>query len=116
MSLNKVSPLSKLHLWSEFEQAYFGANGFGGNVAEIYAYRLIPRGHTYAPPGPNRTGMFAEDNEQMDRDSAIALYELLVLFKEHRDCHIRIYDRALGPWLKKQMFDHRVHVEIKPKK
>lgn len=31
-----------LSIWSELEQAYYGDNAYGGDTAEIYAYRLQP--------------------------------------------------------------------------
>jgi hypothetical protein len=30
-------------IWYDLEQALAGTNGFGGDVAEIYAYRLVPK-------------------------------------------------------------------------
>jgi hypothetical protein len=35
-------------IWYELESALEGKNGYGGNVAEIYAYRLVPEGATGA--------------------------------------------------------------------
>lgn len=38
--MHNVSMIQALSVWSELEQAYYGDNGFGGDTAEIYAYRL----------------------------------------------------------------------------
>ena len=38
--LIRVPPLELATLWGELVEAYHGVNGFGGNTAEIYAYRF----------------------------------------------------------------------------
>ena len=40
-----------ISVWYDLERALAGKNGYGGNVAEIYAYRLVPGG-VKAFPGP----------------------------------------------------------------
>ncbi len=40
-----------IDVWHDLEQALAGKNGYGGDVAEIYAYRLVPGG-VKAFPGP----------------------------------------------------------------
>lgn len=111
MSIASVSTKNALHVWADLEQAYFGVNSYGGHVAEIYAYRLIGR-------RPGR-GHSAEWDKEEDLEAASALYDLLLEFKKHRNCTIRFVDyekpKALGPWLKREEFGHRAHIEIKPK-
>lgn len=43
--MHRLSLVQALSLWSDLDDAYYGKSGFGGEVAEIYAYRLMP----YAP-------------------------------------------------------------------
>lgn len=40
--LLEVSPLELMKLWGELVEAYHGVNGFGGDTAELYAYRFLP--------------------------------------------------------------------------
>jgi len=108
MSIAKISVRNALHLWTELDQAYFGVNSFGGTTAEIYAYRVVGR-------SPSR-GHNAEWDKQEDLDAASALYEFLMEFKSHRNCKVKVNDLPLGPWLKREEFGHRVHVEITPRK
>jgi len=39
---------SAVGVWFDLERALEGTNGYGGNVAEIYAYRLLPEPSTLA--------------------------------------------------------------------
>ncbi len=38
-----ISVPQALDVYDDLVKAYFGENGYGGNVAEIYCYRLLPR-------------------------------------------------------------------------
>lgn len=39
--LLEISPLDLMALWGELVEAYHGVNGFGGDTAELYAYRFL---------------------------------------------------------------------------
>ena len=41
--MTNISIQQLITLWVELEDAYNGVNGFGGDVAKIYAYTLQPR-------------------------------------------------------------------------
>jgi hypothetical protein len=76
-----------LSVWSDLEQAYFGKNGFGGDTAEIYAYRLQP----YNPSAHlNETVI----GEKAKREQAVIagsnLFFLLRTFMKMRDCYIEV--------------------------
>ena len=106
MSLASISMKNALHLWSELEAAYFGINKYGGNVAEIYAYRLIPNHPSY---GANK-----ELDAELDLERASALHSILTEFNKHRGCLIKINDRTLGNWLITEEFGHRAHISVQP--
>lgn len=38
-----ISVPQALDVYDDLVKAYFGENGYGGNVAEIYCYKLLPR-------------------------------------------------------------------------
>jgi len=97
-----------LHLWSELEKAYYGDNGYGTYVAELYAYRFGEHG-----PYPR---FDTEWKKEENLASSRSLYELLLEFKNHKDCDIKVEDREFGDWILKEEFDHRVHVEVIRKK
>ncbi len=40
--LHRLSMAQVFSVWSDLESAYHGRNDFGGDVAEIYFYRLQP--------------------------------------------------------------------------
>src|SRR5262249_25383349 len=40
--MHNLSMAQALLIWSELMDAYHGKNGFGGDTAEIYMYRLMP--------------------------------------------------------------------------
>lgn len=98
-----LSPRQACLLWSELEQAYYGENRFGGDTAELYAYRFVC-GTLWLPDGPRADAVL---------EATQNLYGLLVLFAQERECGIWVNGRLLGPWAAKEPFVHRVHVRVK---
>lgn len=112
LGLNQI-----LWLWSELEAAFYGKNGFGGDTAEIYIYRLM--GNVPNVFGDERDEALAQLSargesirEAYDRANA-SLYAVLAHFAETREALIEIDGRELGDWLKTERFTHRVHVRVK---
>lgn len=109
-----------LGIWSELESAYYGKNGFGGDVAELYLYRFM----SYCPsvahtPGSPRdlieeTGIIADMAREAYDKANEALHDILLHFAETRTAKILVDDQELGPWLKKARLQHRVHVKVIP--
>lgn len=108
MNLHTLSMEQALSLWSELEQAYFKKNGYGGDTAEIYIYRLMP--HTPSIGTFENLAVEAYDCANQ------AMYELLAMFAEDRDAVIMVAGRELGEWLKTARYHHRVHVRVLPRK
>lgn len=102
-----ISPHQLIDLWVQLEDAYNGVNGYGGTVAEIYAYTVEPSNPGYK----HREGMFDEDFEL---NASRSLYSVLRLFKWKRNCIIYIEDvkgkKRLGKWFLKRRFQHRIHI------
>lgn len=108
--LLQIGPFQLMELWAELVEAWHGVNGFGGDTAEIYAYRF----QAYSP-----FAHWHHDEEKLGEiglQSARQLYELLTMFKVRHDCRIIVDGKPLGAWLKKFPFNHRVHVRILHKK
>ena len=106
MSLSTLSIDQVIDVWSELEAAYRGENGYGGDTAEIYVYRLMPR----APGSPD---------PQAYLDANQALLHLLRRFEDlHPDAEITLYatrsddGRPLGPWMGGCDEPHRHHIRI----
>lgn len=97
-----------LSVWAELEAAYYGKNGYGGNVAEIYAYCLL----VLAPGDP--TG------EERGDVAARELERMLQMFAHvHEDARfgVEVAHREFSPFfpLERQplpSFSHRIHIQI----
>jgi hypothetical protein len=90
-----------LHLWTELVEAYHGVNGFGGDVAEIYAYKLTP--FSYVPDA-------FKDGQQA------ALRRLLAICQEFErlmKCSLLLNELSLAEWQSGVfVFTHRVHIKV----
>lgn len=107
--LNELPVEQVLGVWHDLERALEGKNGYGGNVAEIYAYRLLS-------PGP-RHPLSDLPEEDQARIAAANLTNILRQFVDlHEGAEIGIEDgprefRGIDP--RKEDFPpfvHRVHV------
>jgi hypothetical protein len=113
--MHHLSMVQALSIWSDLCAAYHGKNGYGGNVAEIYIYRLMADdpsacGDVYGGR-KSSIGQRAEA-ERVTRANA-SLFALLSHFEErHEGAAITVNTRTLGPWILNAGFDHRVHVKI----
>jgi hypothetical protein len=121
--MHNISMTQALSLWTDLEKAYHGTNSFGGDTAEIYIYRLMPRS-PLAESALNKGkeilgfGMAEQEAKEVIRRANTSLFNLLAYFQEvHSDSRtfvkITLGDQELGPWLKEAGLQHRVHVQIK---
>jgi hypothetical protein len=99
-------------VWYDLEQAFAGKNGFGGSVAEIYAYRLVPGG-VKAFPGP------ASKTPELAILAGQNLTRLLKRFSDVRRAHVAIEERHGFRTLdlgceEIPPFDWRIHLCITP--
>jgi hypothetical protein len=113
-----TAPLDEvLRIYGELVECYHHKNSWGGDRAEIYAYRL----QRYSPylEGNNKESEYAtQEREQRNSDAAHALIEICKQFAKDYHCRIRIYGGTAEQWLKEKAktFDHRVHIEVIKKK
>jgi hypothetical protein len=110
-------------IWYELERALEGKNGYGGDVAEIYAYRLLPRGVaeirelSWISSEAEAKSRAAE--AEMARLAAKNLTLLVRRFVElHADVEIGIeidprQFRVIDPRVEAlQPFLHRIHIRV----
>lgn len=117
--MHRISIVQALSLWSELESARCGKNGFGGNTAEIYMYRLMPRcpggeAALHESGGQGNT-ILDEMARELIQDANESLCSLLAHYAKTREAVIEIEGRELGDWLKTANFGHRVHVKVAPR-
>jgi len=113
--LIEVPLIELLKLWGELVEAYHGKHGFGGDTAEIYAYRLQP----YHPLAHGRP-ITENGNEELHLISLRAGNALVALVEEfcnQYDCQATINDIGLDAFFKELNanrfeFDWRVYVKI----
>lgn len=116
--MHRLSIVQALSLWSDLEAALYGKNGYGGDTAEIYIYRLLPyvageRHSTVSLEELIRSGTIIGNGVRDDYANANAsLHNLLVHFAATHDVRIEVDGKELGPWLKTALYTHRVHVKV----
>lgn len=108
-----ISILQALDVWSDLEQAYYGDNKYGGDTAEIYAYRLMQ----HSPAATIFDGEIAERHRsEVALNAASALVELCLLFQRERECEIEIDTVSVPDWWqargRRGKYDHRCHVKV----
>lgn len=93
-----------LGIWFDLERALEGKNGYGGDVAEIYAYRLVPPRHK------------GSTEEEQARVAGRNLTRLLRYFVDlHRGAEIEDADesRVIDPLAEDfPPFAHRTHLRV----
>lgn len=104
-----------LGLWGEMVECFHGVHGYGGDTAEIYAYRLQP----YSPMAHTHRDEVA--SRQCANTAAGALVGLCLAFEGDYDCRITIDNMSLNHWLAESQtggvpFNHRAYVKVEPRK
>jgi hypothetical protein len=116
-----ISIKQALGIYDELVNAYYNKNGYGGNIAEIYVYRFLPYSSTYEKTWNNDTGIFKDNNIELETDAFKSFYEIIKEFLQHHNSSITINGMNLEESYKvfvtdkTQRFSHRVHVEVNPK-
>lgn len=113
-----LSMVQALDLWTDLEAALRGENGYGGDVAEIYAYRCGTRSPAAIVLPNSEIG--AKEKRADCLRAAASLVALCKHFEEKRDALIRIQrvgrkEMWIGAWPRGELFDHRVHLRVVPR-
>ena len=110
-----ISIEQALDVYDELMEAFNGTNGFGGTVAEIYVFRVMPSSPTYSMHNEGR--VWDEDNRMMEKKVAEDFHTLCHIFTKKHQVEIKIDEVELHEWISKirtgeLRFFHRVHVEV----
>lgn len=107
MKVGCVPLIELMGIWGELVECYHGVNGFGGDTAEIYAYRLCASSPS------------AANNDERRREDAVkardALVDLCETFeREWSGVRVLIQDRAPQAWaaLVGDSFSWRTRVRV----
>lgn len=107
-ALLTVPVLNLLTLWEDLVLAREGCSGFGGDTAELYAYRFMPRNPFTDDPRidhPYKAEAIAT--------ARLALLALLDLFAEQCEVQIEVDGMSLDRWRESAIpFNHRVPVRV----
>ena len=104
-------------IWDELVDAYYGRNGYGGQTAEIYSYRLeqySPGVHKFSDD--KILPMYRDDAKRIAIEAAQALAGIIKLFLERYDAEITVENMKIPIWEKKikqgKFLYHRYHVTV----
>ena len=103
--MHYLSSVSAISIAYDLATALHGCNAYGGHVAEIYLYRIQVNPSLNPLLNPLAT---------IDQGCR-TLYAVLAHFAENYDASVKVDGRRLGPWIRRARFNHRVHVEVRPK-
>lgn len=108
--LIELDMLSAMEIWGELVEAYHNLNGFGGNTAEIYAYRL----QRFEPQAIEAIGGVKKHRDKLNQKTANQLAALIEEFARQWECKILIDDQTPEAWLRQIQdgFNHRAHVKV----
>jgi hypothetical protein len=122
--MHTLSTVQALSIWTDLEQALRGEHAFGGDVAEIYIYRLLPA--EAFRPGGMRVDVVS-DKLVLDAANE-SFHDLLLHFQttRHASIDIQVWDgpvrrasngrfKELGAWLRSHGERHRFHVRVRGK-
>lgn len=109
-----VNVLELMKLWGELTEARLGKNGFGGDTAEIYAYRFTaynPLAHGHTRHGD----MSKQAVDDCDGLAANCLAALCEEFERAYECTVKIDEDSIKGWLigrSETPYDWRAHVQV----
>jgi hypothetical protein len=109
-----VNTLELMKLWGELCEARLALNGYGGDTAEIYAYRFMaydPTAHSEAIKGDMRE-LAIEDCNGLAANCLAALCEE---FERAYEVTVEIDGESIKDWLmgrKELPYNWRAHVKV----
>src|ERR1035437_8136006 len=110
-----ISIEQALSIYDELIDAKNGVHGFGGDVAEIYVFTLMPFSPTYSME--NEGKRWDEENRMMEKKAAEDFHSLCHIFAKKHAVSININGVDMHQWISKIRseefrFYHRVHVDV----
>lgn len=117
----QISATQAMGVAVELTTAMLGENGYGGDVAEIYMYRFMPRSPMFEQwqrdGFPDNGSIQANEGLEVIQAANETLYAVLKWFADTTEAKIVIEQkdgfRKLGKWVRRANFAHRVHVRVR---
>jgi hypothetical protein len=102
---------SSIGIWYDLERALEGTNGYGGDVAEIYAYRLLPGASPVivAKYGDAHTAALAAHNLTWLVRHFVGMHEDIEIGLENGPREFRPIDLRTEEF---PPFSHRIHIRV----
>jgi hypothetical protein len=107
MSVTMLSTYEAMRLWGELVEAAHGVNTFGGDTAELYAYR-------FSTDSPAATLGVGDAVRTQAIERGAALYDLLSMFAMAYTRRVEVDGERLTRAMRTRPFVHRVHVKVGP--
>jgi len=107
--------LEAMKIWGEIVECLHNKNRYGGNIAEIYAYRLEP----FIARARARLDEMSEKEEiEFTHEAAMNLGNILETFIEVYECKIFVEEQKFSTWFnnikkRKNTYYHRYHIKVK---
>lgn len=117
--MNTITMDNALAIHAELIQCLYNANGYGGDTAEIYCYRLTQQSPSYQLPLERtlRTGIYSLED---DKNARANLIQLINHVRSQFNVEfIEIDGLPFLKWVKETLhtgISHRVHVRMAFKK
>lgn len=111
-----ISIEQAIDLYNDLIDAKNGVHGFGGTVAEIYVFKLMPYSPGYNMNHQNN--IFDSENRMIEKKAAEDFHSICYIFSKKHKVSINIDSVDMHEWISKIRIDefkfsHRVHVEVK---
>lgn len=111
-----ISIEQAMDIYNDLIDAKNGTHGFGGSVAEIYVYKIMPYSPSYSMHDVG--AIWDENNRLLEKKAAEDFHSLCYIFARKHGVEIKIDEVELHEWISKirteeLRFFHRVHVEVK---
>jgi hypothetical protein len=96
-------------IWTDLVFAYCGQNGFGGDTAEIYAYRLLRFDPRIVHDGWNK-----QVRREQAIEARVSMWLILKRFESQMECRCEVDEfKSAWDWFQRtDLFDHRIHVKV----
>ena len=123
--MNRMSIPQALDIWHDLELARRGEHGFGGNTAEIYAYRIsaenpLLSGESIYKALNNPDSWLHADAVEQGQQTKRDLCAICSYFEKRTESSVRVVfsnDQTitLAEWLASDaLLIHRVHIRVEP--
>lgn len=116
-ALMTINIVGLLEVWGQLVEAYHGKNGYGGDLAEIYAYHLTRYNPIVHVTPKSDSKLYQEQKALTALHAANALCSIIEEFCDKYDSRVEIDGMAMSEWCAicnagRHTYDHRCHVKV----